>query len=223
MESISINDFESSSVLKCQSELTVVNVSQYTHGCLVGDGDRPISCTHNDGVSINPFDYLIRGWSGSRAIEGGHRVYYLKRRVTTPEEGYFNCLMNGDVNRRSGLYILYPSECPYVMAMLCCGYHSSTVTDVTAAIEVETGTVTFKVKCTSTGGRALNMAVSGPNGYVSNLTDNIQHVGRRAFMGNDSYTATSGIIYNGRVGDVYQCNVTSVESNTGSVTVQRNE
>ena len=111
------------------------------------------------------------------------------------------------------------------MSWQCCAvaiYHSSTVTDVTAAIEVETGTVTFRVRCTSTGGRALNMAISGPNGYVSNLTDNVQHVGGRAFMGNDSYTATSGIIYNGRVGDVYQCNVTSVESNTGSVTVQGN-
>ena len=61
-------------------------------------------------------------------------------------------------------------------------YHSSSppVTEVTAAIEVETGTSTFRVRCSSTGGRALDMAVSGPNGYYSNISSSIiQPVGTR--------------------------------------------
>ena len=95
---------------------------------------------------------------------------------------------------------------------------SPPVTAVTATIEVEAGTGTFRVRCSSTGGRALNMAVSGPSGY--NLTSGIQPVGDRRYLGSDRYTATTGVILSGRDGDVYQCNVTSVASMTGSVTVR---
>ena len=99
--------------------------------------------------------------------------------------------------------------------------HSSPpVTAVTAAIEVVTGTSTFRVRCTSTGGRALDMDVSGPNGYSSDISSNIQPVGARMYLGSDSYTTTTEVISNGMAGDVYQCNVTSVASRTGSVTVE---
>ena len=99
--------------------------------------------------------------------------------------------------------------------------HSSPpVTAVTAAIEVVTGTSTFRVRCTSTGGRALNMDVSGPNGYSSDISSDIQPVGTRMYLGSDSYTATTEVMSNGMAGDVYQCNVTSVASRTGSVTVE---
>ena len=100
--------------------------------------------------------------------------------------------------------------------------HSSPPVDtVTAAIEVVTGTSTFRVKCTSTGGRALNMDVSGPNGNTD-ISSNIQPVGTRMYLGSDSYTATTEVISDGMAGDVYQCNVTSVASRTGSVTLRGN-
>ena len=94
------------------------------------------------------------------------------------------------------------------------------VTAVTAAIEVVAGTSTFRVRCTSTGGRALDIDVSGPNGYSSDTSSNIEPVSTRMYLGSDSYTATTEVISNGMAGDVYQCNVTSVASRTGSVTVQ---
>ena len=101
--------------------------------------------------------------------------------------------------------------------------HSSPpVNTVTAAIEVVTGTSTFRVRCTSTGGRALNMDVSGPNGYSSDISSNIQPVGTRMYLGSDSYTATTEVISDGMAGGVYQCNVTSVASRTGSVTLRGN-
>ena len=99
---------------------------------------------------------------------------------------------------------------------------SHPVTEVTAAIEVETGTSTFRVRCTSTGGRALNMTVSGPNGFNSDISTNIQAVGTPLFLSNDRYTARTEVITSGMVGDVFQCNVTSVDSMTDVVTVEGN-
>ena len=82
------------------------------------------------------------------------------------------------------------------------------------------GTSTFIVKCTSTGGRALNMAVSGPNGYNTDISSSILPVGTEMYLGADSYTASTEIITTGRDGDVYQCNVTSFASNFSSVTLR---
>ena len=76
--------------------------------------------------------------------------------------------------------------------------HSSPpVTAVTGAIEVVTGTSTFRVRCTSIGGRALDMDVSGPNGYSSDISSNIHPVGTRMYLGSDSYTATTEVTSNG--------------------------
>ena len=66
------------------------------------------------------------------------------------------------------------------------------------------------------------MAVSAPNGYNSDISSNIQPVGSRTFLGSDSYTVTSAIIFNGTVEDIYECSLTSVKSMTGIVTVQGN-
>ena len=96
---------------------------------------------------------------------------------------------------------------------------SHPVTEVTAAIEVEAETSTFRVRCTSTGGRALNMTVSGPNGFNSDISTNIQAVGTRRYLGSDRYTAMTDVISSGRIGDVFQCNVTSATSTTANVTV----
>ena len=78
-------------------------------------------------------------------------------------------------------------------------YHSSSppVTEVTAAIEVVSGTSTFRVRCSSTGGRALDMAISGPNGYYSNISNSIQPVGTRMYQGADRYTGNTEIISSG--------------------------
>jgi hypothetical protein len=97
---------------------------------------------------------------------------------------------------------------------------SPPVTEVTAAIEVEAGTSTFRVRCTSTGGRALNMAVSGPNGYNSHISANIQPIGTPLFLSNDRYTARTDVISSGRDGDVFQCNVTSLTSTVANVAVR---
>ena len=64
------------------------------------------------------------------------------------------------------------------------------------------------------------MDVSGPNGYSSDISNNIEPVGTRMYLGSDSYTAATEFISDGMAGDVYQCNVTSVVSRTGNVTVK---
>ena len=106
-------------------------------------------------------------------------------------------------------------------------YHSSSppVTEVTAAIEVEAGTSTFRVRCSSTGGRALDMAVSGPNGYNSVISSsNIQPIGTSMYQGADNYTARTDVISGGSDGDMYQCSVTSVgDPVTDTVTLRGND
>ena len=104
-------------------------------------------------------------------------------------------------------------------------YHSSSppVTEVTAAIEVVAGTSTFRVRCSSTGGRALDMAVSGPIDYYSNISSSVQPVGTSMYLGADSYTGSTDVISSGSDGDVYQCSVTSVgDPVTGTVNLRGN-
>ena len=91
------------------------------------------------------------------------------------------------------------------------------VFSVTAKLEVVSRmNKTFRVRCTSTGGRILNMSVTGPD-FNSNLT-NIQTVGTLKRMGNDSYTATTGTIVKEIAGELYDCTASNgVSSHTGSV------
>ena len=104
-------------------------------------------------------------------------------------------------------------------------YSSPPVTGVTAAIEVVTGTATFRVRCSSTGGRALDMAVSGPNGYYSNISSSdTRPVGTSMYLGADSYTGRTDVISSGSDGDMYQCSVTSVgDPVTDTVTLRGND
>ena len=82
------------------------------------------------------------------------------------------------------------------------GLTPTLVTSVVASIEmISSGNETFRVRCTSTGGRVLNMSVTGPD-FKSDLS-NIQAVGIQMWMGNDSYTATTGNITGGSVGYYY--------------------
>ncbi|CAI8057385.1 hypothetical protein GBAR_LOCUS31274, partial [Geodia barretti] len=187
MTRISVYDllFESSgfdlnrAAIRCQSELMLDGVGG-TVGCHVGDGDTPVPCGYPQPEYIRfGSAFTTRGWNGLRANEVGRRVHYLWRRMETPQEGYINCHFPDDTNPVLGLYVLYP------------------ITEVTAAIEVEAGTLTFRVRCTSTGGRALNMAVSGPNGYNSDISTNIQAFGTPLFRSNDMYTARTDVISSG--------------------------
>ena len=76
---------------------------------------------------------------------------------------------------------------------------------MTASIDMESGNDgTFRVRCTSSSGRALSMSVTGPGGFSEHL-DNIQAVGTPQRMGNDSFFATTDIISGGSDGQVYEC------------------
>ena len=90
------------------------------------------------------------------------------------------------------------------------------VFSVTAKLEVVSRmNKTFRVRCTSTGGRVLNMSVTGPD-FNSNLT-NIQTVGAPKRKGNDIYTATTGTIKKGITEELYDCTASNgVSSHTGS-------
>ena len=58
---------------------------------------------------------------------------------------------------------------------------------------------TFRVNCTSTGGRALNMPVTGPG---ASFLSSIQAVGDPQGIGNDMFSVST----NGRLdGDAYLC------------------
>ena len=93
---------------------------------------------------------------------------------------------------------------------------------MTASIIVVSATdVTFRVQCTSTGGIALSMSVTGPNIDNVDLTNNIQPMGTLEYIGDDIYTATtSDIITEGNDGDMYQCTVTGLTSETDSVVLR---
>ena len=91
---------------------------------------------------------------------------------------------------------------------------------MTASIEPATDG-RFRVQCTTTGGIALSMSVTGPNIDNIDLTDNIQPMGTLEYIGNDSYTATtSDIITGGNDGDMYECTVTGLTSETDSVVLR---
>ena len=71
-----------------------------------------------------------------------------------------------------------------------------------AVIEVVTGDI-FRVHCTSTGGRVLNMSIAGPRGVVYPLSY-IQPVGTQRWMGSDSYSAYA-TVQGVDDGDIYNC------------------
>ena len=118
---ISVYDFEFvnsngdlNRAMTCRSELPFSEVPVSTQVCLVGDGDSPVICNSGE-ESTNTIEFrneITRGWSGRRVDNsvGGRRVYYLWRRLETPEEGYLNCYFRLDNNELVGLYVLYPSE-----------------------------------------------------------------------------------------------------------------
>ena len=75
----------------------------------------------------------------------------------------------------------------------------------------------FRVQCSSIGGRALSMAVSGPDGYSSDITESIRPVGTPARIGSDEYSASTSVVLGGNHRDEYECTVRGSTSNTDSV------
>ena len=90
---------------------------------------------------------------------------------------------------------------------------------VTASIDVVSGRLgIFRVRCTSSGGRALSMSVTGPGGFSEDL-DNIQAVGTPQRMGSDRFSDSTDILPGGSDGQLYECTASNGVSSdpTGSV------
>ena len=74
------------------------------------------------------------------------------------------------------------------------------VSSVSATIEVVSGSEgTFRVKCTSSGGKTSTMDVEGP-GYSGGEQDQmmVEAVGEPQRTGNDTCSATTSVISGGR-------------------------
>ena len=99
--------------------------------------------------------------------------------------------------------------------MVCHLFYS--LSDCYSILVVSASDGEFRVQCTSTGGIALSMSVTEPDIDNIDLTDNIQPMGNLEYIGNDRYTATTSDITGGNDGDMYQCTVTGLTSNTDSV------
>ena len=100
---------------------------------------------------------------------------------------------------------------------------SFSVQSVSGAIEVISGREgTFRVRCTSTGGRTLSMTVDGP-GYSSEGPGGqmiVEPVGVPLGEGNDTYTATTSIISGGSDRDIYQCTASNGVASDPTNTVE---
>ena len=83
----------------------------------------------------------------------------------------------------------------------------SPVSSVKATIEVISGREgTFRVKCTSFGGKTFTMDVEGPGYSVEEQRQmRVEAVGDPQRTGNDTYSATTSVISGGCNGDTYQC------------------
>ena len=65
---------------------------------------------------------------------------------------------------------------------------------------------TFRVKCTSSGGKTFTMDVEGPGYSVEEQGQmRVEAVGKAQRMGSDTYSATTSVITGGCNGDTYQC------------------
>ena len=98
----------------------------------------------------------------------------------------------------------------------------SPVSSVKATIEVIFGREgTFRVKCTSSGGKTFTMDVEGPR-YSGEEQGQmrVEAVGDPQRMGNDTYSATTSVIAGGCNGDTYQCTASNRAAPDQSHTVE---
>ena len=90
---------------------------------------------------------------------------------------------------------------------------------VTASIDLVPGRKrTFRVRCTSSGGRPLSMSVTGPGGFSADL-NNIEAVATPQMMGSDSFSDTTFNIQGDFDGQLYKCTASNGVSSdpTGSI------
>ena len=92
LEVVGENDL--SSALKCRSERTADVVSEYGHAFIHHDGNYVDICCSNGPNRIDTYGGITRGWSGTRATEDNHVIYYLTRRSQNAKEGFFTFQMN---------------------------------------------------------------------------------------------------------------------------------
>ena len=88
-----------------------------------------------------------------------------------------------------------------------------------STIEVISGREgTFRVKCTSSGGKTFTMDVEGPGYSVEEQGQmRVEAVGEPQRMGNDTYSATTSVILGG---DTYQCTASNGAAPDQSHTVE---
>ena len=87
----------------------------------------------------------------------------------------------------------------------------SPVSSVKATIEVISGREgTFRVKCTSYGGKTFTMDVEGPR-YSGEEQGQmrVEAVGDPQSIAHDTYSATTSVIPGGCNGDTYQCSASN--------------
>ena len=90
------------------------------------------------------------------------------------------------------------------------------VLELSVNIHVSNGVKgTFKVICTSSGGRPLSMTVTGPSGVPKDITESMVVVGEREGTGNDTFSSEI-IFQGGRYGDSYTCYSSNVVSNSSN-------
>ena len=98
----------------------------------------------------------------------------------------------------------------------------SPVLSVKSTIEVISGREgTFKVKCTSSGGKTSTMDVEGPGYSVEEQGQmRVEAVGAPLRIGNDTYSATTSVISGGCNGNTYQCTASNEAATDQNHTVE---
>ena len=153
-----------------------------------------------------------KGWEIDQRTFDGFQTVTLRRVSDTAVEGEFTCHIEGDTNPSVTVGIYYPSESSptfnndqFAIISACMVFLIIVKSVVANIIVVSVSESSFRVQCTSTGGRALSMFVTGPQGINYTLTDSIQAVGNLQAMGDDEFTALTSVLSGGMNGDIYQC------------------
>ena len=183
--------------LLCSSiEVEVMADSWYLH---------PTERSIFDDDKINSSGAPDRGWHENMHID---RLQLWRDSGTIAEEGVFTCNIVGDNNSPASVGIYYKSKLMNAnrVGIFYRRVHVYPPVQSVSAniIVVSQREGTFKVQCTSRGGRALRMTVTGPGDFTPEL-DNIQAVGTAQRVGNDSFYGTTDVISRQNDMDSYWC------------------
>ena len=182
---------------------------------------EPFTKTHIPKTTNNK---IFFGWySSSPEISRPHFVLKLMRKADTQAlEGIFSCNYGDRSTVPVGIY--YPSKklvspFPFTMNLCMSGYYIwcfISVLSMSARIEaVNRRNSSFKVICTTIGGQALTIDITGPNGAVTDVKS--VDVANVTGMGNDSFSAEVKV-FHGKDGDSYNCRASNGVSNSSDNT-----